>query len=495
MSSEYKAKTLPAIAYLIADDLFNIRALCEIFNQIVVDGENLLEAVKIIVANLSEHNSLEKALNKLELPIQSTLHVIDYFCTHTKLNYTGYVDKFLSLILPALHLNEAETIRFLPEVIKKVIVNIPKEELCFYFPLIKTHLSNAPRIQLFNEPKGLDQFLPILQSAIMYGSPEIKELAARGYCDVIQLTDEIPLQTYAINIAGPLIRVLSERVPGDVKVGILDALYLLLQKSTLKLKTFVTQLQSVFVKSISHPERNVRDAGHRNLIELLQLKPRVDLLVSDLCGLDGPEDVIIQGLKTLQEIVKRVEIPSQSKTSATSKMIGELRESTSQAVAYEAGKLLALIAPHPPTILQTLPNMSVSVTIAESMLSNLPADQLLQAENYIDEVVNTDLTDAIAFLSKLAKIHPHATFTISLKYFSLFANDINSALPLLIALPGEEFSANIDSLAELFPAIAKAYISSKTLGENCRNFELAIVNIFCIERKKIDNVLDRKSVV
>lgn len=84
----------------------------------------------------------------------------------------------------------------------------------------------------------------------MHGSSLVKEKAARGYCDIIQITDSKPLESYAIVIAGPLIRVLTDRVPADVKVGILDALYLLMKKSALKLKPFVSQLQSTFAKSI-----------------------------------------------------------------------------------------------------------------------------------------------------------------------------------------------------------------------------------------------------
>jgi len=484
MSSEHRSKTLPEVADLIADDLFNIRELNDIFTQIINGGDSLLNATKIIVASLSDHSNLESALNKLEYPVQSILHIVDYFCSHTKLNFTGYVDKLLTLILPALLANEPETISFLPEVLKKTIASIPKEELCFYFPIFKSHLTNARRIQLFNEPKGLDPFLPILQSAIMYGSPEIKEMASRGYCDIIQLTDEAPLLPYAVNIAGPLIRVLSERVPGDVKVGILDALYFLLEKSPAKLKTFVTQLQSVFVKSMSHTEKNVRDAGHRNLIELLKLKPRVDLLVSDLCGLDGPEEIVVQGLQTLQEVAKRTEIPSQSKTSAANKMMNDLKESTARSVTYEAGKLLGLIAPHPPTILESLPNHEAGLHIAETMLSELPEENLLQAEGYFDELINSNYTEALGLLTNLSKVHPKATFMISMRYFELFANNLAPALPLLISLPSEEFSANIDALGELLPAIAKA---CKAGGDP--NLDQAVINIFSISKKKIDNVL------
>jgi len=146
---------------------------------------------------------------------------------------------------------------------------------------------------------------------------------------------------------------------------------MLLEKSSAKLKIFVTQLQSIFVKCMTHPEKNVREAGQRNVIELLKLKPRVDLLINDLCGLEGPEEVVVQSLRTLQEVVKQVQnIPAPAKTSAINRILGELKDSTPLSVAHEAGRLLALIEPNSSSILQSLPENTPGKHIAEILMEN-----------------------------------------------------------------------------------------------------------------------------
>lgn len=46
----------------------------------------------------------------------------------------------------------------------------------------------------------------------MNGSQDVKLVASHAYCDVIRITPQGALGAYAVSIAGPLIRVLSDRV-------------------------------------------------------------------------------------------------------------------------------------------------------------------------------------------------------------------------------------------------------------------------------------------
>lgn len=72
--------------------------------------------------------------------------------------------------------------------------------------------------------------MPIFREGILNGSQELKEHAAVGLGEVIQLTSAEALKPSVVNITGPLIRILGDRFNWNVKVAILDTLALLLEK-------------------------------------------------------------------------------------------------------------------------------------------------------------------------------------------------------------------------------------------------------------------------
>lgn len=72
--------------------------------------------------------------------------------------------------------------------------------------------------------------LPIFREGILNGTPEMKELAAEGLGEIISLTSAPALMPSVIHITGPLIRILGDRFPGNVKVAVLATLTLLLSK-------------------------------------------------------------------------------------------------------------------------------------------------------------------------------------------------------------------------------------------------------------------------
>lgn len=88
--------------------------------------------------------------------------------------------------------------------------------------------------------------MTILRNGLLNASPETKEIAAIAMGQLIALSDEagifflisiglkqnlcIGLKPHAINMAGPLIRVLGDRYPSHVKLAVLNALLNLLKK-------------------------------------------------------------------------------------------------------------------------------------------------------------------------------------------------------------------------------------------------------------------------
>ena len=86
----------------------------------------------------------------------------------------------------------------------------------------------------------------IEESLISRSSPQ--ESAATGLGEVIAMTSAEALRPSVVHVTGPLIRILGDRFPANVKVAILDTLGLLLEKVGIMLKPFLPQLQTTFVK-------------------------------------------------------------------------------------------------------------------------------------------------------------------------------------------------------------------------------------------------------
>lgn len=135
-----------------------------------------------------------------------------------------------------------------------------------------------------NIPKGLEPLLPMYQQGLMYGSPEVREAAAAGIGELVDVTSLKYLQPFLIKITGPLIRIVGDRFPPGVKAAILQTLGLLLRKGGASLKPFVPQLQTTFVKALGDSSRVVRKQGRGALGQLMGLTTRVDPLISDLAS-------------------------------------------------------------------------------------------------------------------------------------------------------------------------------------------------------------------
>ena len=72
--------------------------------------------------------------------------------------------------------------------------------------------------------------MPIFREGILNGTPELKEQAAYGLGEIINLTSAPALRPSVVNITGPLIRILGDRFSANVKIAVLQTLGLLLGK-------------------------------------------------------------------------------------------------------------------------------------------------------------------------------------------------------------------------------------------------------------------------
>ncbi|GAB1604654.1 hypothetical protein Ahia01_000746900 [Argonauta hians] len=130
--------------------------------------------------------------------------------------------------------------------------------------------------------KSISPLLPIFREGILHGSPELKETAAEGLGEIIQLTSATALGPSVINITGPLIRILGDRYPSNVKVAVLETLTLLLNKVGTIMKPFLPQLQTTFTKALNDPNRTVRLRAASAMGGLISIHTRVEALINEL---------------------------------------------------------------------------------------------------------------------------------------------------------------------------------------------------------------------
>ena len=139
--------------------------------------------------------------------------------------------------------------------------------------------------------------MPIYQRGILYGSPAIREVSASGLGEVIDLTSPKFLAgPLVVKMTGPLLRIVGDRNPSNVKIAILKTLGLVLLKGGPALRAFVPQFQTTFVKALSDPSRQVRLEAIGALSLLMPLSTRVDPLIKELVAGSLGKSATTEGL-------------------------------------------------------------------------------------------------------------------------------------------------------------------------------------------------------
>jgi hypothetical protein len=117
----------------------------------------------------------------------------------------------------------------------------------------------------------------------LYGVPAVREASAAGLGEVINLTaNKFLAGPLIIKMTGPLLRIVGDRNPSNVKIAILKTLGLILVKGGPALRAFVPQFQTTFVKALADPSRQVRVEAIYALGLLMPLSTRVDPLLKEL---------------------------------------------------------------------------------------------------------------------------------------------------------------------------------------------------------------------
>ncbi|KAM0871524.1 hypothetical protein ACQ4PT_039331 [Festuca glaucescens] len=245
---------------------------------------------------------------------RGSAYLIGFLFKNSKLYLADEAPEMMSTLITLLSDTDKATVSAAWEAFSRVVGSVPKEQLPTHIKLVRDAVSTArdkerrrkkgspvlvPGLCL---PKALQPFLPIFQQGLISGSADTKEQAAEGLGELIDVTSEKTLKEVVVPITGPLIRILGDRFPWQVKSAILSTLTIIIAKGGLALKPFLPQLQTTFVKCLQDSNRSVRTRAASALGKLSALSTRVDPLVSDLLSMlqsgdDAVKESVLSALK------------------------------------------------------------------------------------------------------------------------------------------------------------------------------------------------------
>ncbi|KAJ1666586.1 translational activator of GCN4 [Coemansia sp. RSA 1646] len=204
----------------------------------------------------------------------------------------GHVADWLRILIDLLAVPSPHVVRAAWAALDALCRTVPKEDYDGYVGPVSRAVQrateslpqNQPTMPGFNLPKGIGPLLPIYSQGLLTGTPDTKERAVRGMARLVQFTDPSALRLFATNITGPLIRIVGDRNPPNVKAAILSTLGLLLTQVPALMRPFLPQLQRTFVRALSEQDDIVRQRAAAALTSLIPLQARLDPLVAELTG-------------------------------------------------------------------------------------------------------------------------------------------------------------------------------------------------------------------
>ncbi|KAK6156422.1 hypothetical protein DH2020_010670 [Rehmannia glutinosa] len=298
---------LPALLAAMGDDDEDVQKLAKKAAEtvvLVIDDEGI--------------ESLTSELLKGASIRRSSSYLIGYFFENSKLYLVDEAPTMISTLIVLLSDPDSATVSVAWEALLRVVSSVPKEVLPSYMKLVRDAVSTSRDkerrkkkggpvlIPGFCLPKALQPVLPIFLQGLISGSAELREQAALGLGELIEVTSEKALREFVIPITGPLIRIIGDRFPWQVKSAILSTLSITIQKGGIALKPFLPQLQTTFVKCLQDNTRTIRSSAAFALGKLSALSTRIDPLVGDLLSaLQAPDIAVREAILTaLEGVIK-----------------------------------------------------------------------------------------------------------------------------------------------------------------------------------------------
>lgn len=252
---------------------------------LVIDEEGIDTLISELIRGVSDNQALMR---------RGSAYLIGYFFKNSKLYLVDEAPNMISTLITLLCDADRSTVMAAWEALGRVLGSVPKEVLPSYIKIVRDAVSSARDkerrkrkggpvlIPGFCLPKALQPLLPVFTQGLTSGSAETREQAAQGLGELIDVTSEQTLKEFVVPITGPLIRIIGDRFPWQVKGAILSTLSIIISKGGISLKPFLPQLQTTFIKCLQDNARTVRTSSALALGKLSALSTRVDPLVNDL---------------------------------------------------------------------------------------------------------------------------------------------------------------------------------------------------------------------
>ncbi|KAJ1694352.1 hypothetical protein LUZ63_011050 [Rhynchospora breviuscula] len=306
--SPHIGTVLPALVIAMADEDKEVQSSAKKAAEtvvLVVDEEG----TEILLSELLRGASDAQAVMR-----RGSCYLIGYVFKNSKLYLVDEAGDMISTLIVLLSDNDSATVSAAWEALGRVIGSVPKELLSSYIKVVRDAVSTARDKERrkrkggsillpgFCLPKALQPILPVFLQGLISGSAETREQAAQGLGELIDVTSEKTLREFVVPITGPLIRIIGDRFPWQVKAAILSTLSIMISKGGIALKPFLPQLQTTFVRCLQDSTRAVRASAAYALGKLSALSTRVDPLVSDLLAMlqgsdGGVRDAVLTALK------------------------------------------------------------------------------------------------------------------------------------------------------------------------------------------------------
>ena len=284
------------------------------------------------------------------------------FCSETECDLKNCLESILQASLSLFAHSDTAVLKRAAATAAAAIKHIPKPRIPDYISFVdqifKDLSTDHSGNRIFETLPGLGQrtalrpFIPLVTEGLMKGSERTKQAAASTMGTLISLTSIDALRPYVMLIAGPLIRMASEQFSEGVKLAILTALRLLLEKCGLRVKAFFSALQTTFRKALHHISAKVRDEAVRGLAQMMRFNPRVDNVIQDLQAQVEKEAlprVRLSLLQALDAVVSHKPTGARASKPLLSKTLQTVRSSIAHAdedVRLAAGQCFGSLAQH-----------------------------------------------------------------------------------------------------------------------------------------------------
>ncbi|KAB2621344.1 translational activator GCN1 [Pyrus ussuriensis x Pyrus communis] len=227
---------------------------------LVIDEEGVESLISELVRAVSDSQLLSCFTNNPSIR-RSSSYLIGYFFKNCKLYLVDEAPNVISTLIVLLSDSDSATVVVSWEALSRVVSSVPKEVLPSYIKLVRDAVSTSRDkerrkkkggsivIPGFCLPKALQPLLPIFHQ-IQLTLFVFNDLGQ--YCNVTE-PDICGMLTFHKSYwllldcnCRPLIRIIGDRFPWQVKSAILSTLTIMIRKGGVALKPFLPQLQTTF---------------------------------------------------------------------------------------------------------------------------------------------------------------------------------------------------------------------------------------------------------